>query len=148
MEEYRELLGQLIGLARATDGSEHLITESAVGVVKDVLRAEEGDTALIQQLLARVGTEKRSLVPDCFHCANPCGRTSAYDLTDMTREEEAVQAEKKRILKALRNLAASEPVGSEVLLFHGLIFVGMEGCSASELSELAARIEESAKAAG
>ena len=142
----KKLLGALIGLARATDGNEHLISLSATAVVTAALTATEPDHML--QLLERVEEEKRKMVPDCFHCANPCGRTDAYDLSRLEQLEPEIRSLKERILSGIRSVAASDPEqrkASEQLMYMGLVVLGMEDYTVGDLVTVAERIEEALK---
>lgn len=121
MNPYKlSLIGELIGLARATDGNEHLINESATLIVRKVLLADENclDEAAFVRLRDEVLTQKRNMVPDCFLCAAPCGKTSAYDLSAV-REHQLFKA---RILRDL----TSVPTIPEEFLYKGLIILGMD----------------------
>ncbi|MBR6684279.1 MAG: hydroxylamine reductase, partial [Firmicutes bacterium] len=73
-----ELFGALIGLSRATFGNEDLITPSTFAVVVEGLSSGELDADQISDLIRRVNEEKYKLVPSCFYCSSPCGRTSNY----------------------------------------------------------------------
>ena len=55
----QRLLGELIGLARATEGNDHLLQSETCRLVCDALAAltEEGDN--IDGLLGRIDREKR-----------------------------------------------------------------------------------------
>lgn len=103
------LLGALIGLARATDGNEHLISESSTAVIVEGLAASGNDSgmdpAVLEALLLRVEEEKRNMVPDCYICAAPCGRTSAYDMEDLRHIEENARNRKLQLLSMICRLA-------------------------------------------
>ena len=128
------LLGELIGLARATDGSEHLITPETTAAVRSCLAASPENEAELAEQLQTVERCKRAMVPDCFLCANPCGRTSAFDLRELAREPNDVRAAKERIITALCGRPAQIP---EPLVYRGLIALGIEDLDAAFLNELA-----------
>lgn len=130
-KEYEILLGELIGLARATDGSEHLINPSATALIRDCLSRENGDT---EGLLERVEAEKRNMVPNCFTCANPCGRTSACDLSQWPAGE--LRDLRYVLLEDLSRLAREKPDAREILFYHGLIAVGMKDYDREDLQRL------------
>ncbi len=128
------LIGALVGLARATDGNEHLITPDSTAVVLDSLAANPSGEEELKDLLARVDEAKKKMVPDCFLCANPCGRTDSYDLSRIDQEEWDVREVKLRILAELRDLYEGNiDTDLELLLYRGLIAIGLEGYSAEEL---------------
>lgn len=127
-----KLIGALIGIARATDGSEHLITAQSTAFLRRALKADVPDAASLAVWLKEAEAVKRAMVPDCFHCANPCGRTSDYDMKEMLREPESVRSAKRSILNALRSGATL----SDGALYRGLFAVGLEGYSAEELLEI------------
>lgn len=146
-----KLIGALIGLARATDGSEHLITPSATAVVIESLTAtqsdRQADDQVLEALLSRVDEEKQKMVPDCFLCANPCGRTSAYDLRWLQRADADVRALKSRILNAIHCLAASAPKNCDDKIFYkALVVVGMDDYTAADLLPVVLGVEELASA--
>ena len=78
----KELIGKLIGLARATEGNEHLIRESLFTLIRASLSQEIDEKKLIKLC----DEEKKYLVPDCFSCMCPCGRTSDYDIEELEEE--------------------------------------------------------------
>ena len=77
--QFDVLLGQLIGLAKVTDGNEHLICPSCTELIAEVLDFihSAGADADLAPYSQRIEEEKWSLVPDCRLCASPCGRHRA-----------------------------------------------------------------------
>jgi len=65
-----KLIGELIGLARATEGNEHMLTPTtAAAVVEGLAAALPGgccDAEVLSAILDRVDREKRKLVPACY----------------------------------------------------------------------------------
>lgn len=122
----RVLIGELIGLARATDGNEHLITPESTLLLRECLSSRPSDSCQLQILLNKVAAVKQKMVPDCFFCANPCGRTSAFDLSELQTESDAVQAVKAQIIKALLNMDSRTP---DTSIYRGLIALGMADLS-------------------
>jgi len=121
------LIGALIGLARATEGNEHLISAAVADVAAAALCAEtEFDT-----LLQRIETVKREIVPDCYLCASPCGRNNAYDLNRWEQEPEEIQTLKAQLLDTLRDLARQGC--RDRMLFRMLIALGIDGYAAADL---------------
>ena len=105
-----KLTGSLIGLARATDGNEHLISESSTAVIVESLFATltnvNFDDAALGRLLERVEQEKRKMVPDCFTCASPCGKNNDYNMEDLWNAAEDIRSLKSLILFGIRGVAA------------------------------------------
>ncbi len=83
-------------LSRASFGNEDLITPSTFTVVLEGLSfvSRESETSLdrLSDLIRRVNEEKYKLVPNCFYCSSPCGRTSNYDLKDLGASAENVRS--------------------------------------------------------
>ena len=132
-----KLLGELVGLARATDGNEHLITEAVTEMIAEILRADVRSESEYAAYSSKIDVVKRDIVPDCFYCANPCGRTAALDLNDLTGEPQKVQETKFAILEKIRTFAGSERRReTDCKLYRGLVLLGMEGYSPEELTTL------------
>ena len=128
------LIGQLIGLARATDGSEHLISQTSTALIRECLASDVESESDSADLLSRVETAKRAMVPDCFLCANPCGKTAAFDLKELEAAPQDIRAAKTCILNALIHFSASAP---ESALYRGLIALGLDGVNADFLISIA-----------
>ena len=130
-----KLLGELVGLARATEGNEHLITEPVTQIIADILRANIQNEAQYTAFSAQIDAAKREMVPDCFQCANPCGRTAALDLKTLEGESRQIQQTKFAILEEIRTLAGSERSHElDLMLYRGLVLLGLEGYSSEELT--------------
>lgn len=129
-----KLIGELIGLARATDGNEHLISARSTAVIRECLAASPDTEDALNGYLSRVEAVKREMVPDCFLCANPCGRTAAFDLTELESLPSDLRAAKYRILDALLCYAPAVP---ETALYRGLVALGMDGLSSEFLNSIA-----------
>ncbi|MBQ8612380.1 MAG: hypothetical protein IJ412_11840 [Oscillospiraceae bacterium] len=130
----RALLGELIGIARAVDGSEHLIRPETDALLRQALAAcgNRPDAETLHTLLLHAKQEKRALVPGCFACEAPCGRTAAYDLSDMDAEPAEVRAVKTAVLHTLFS-AAKNPLFPVRSLYPALFSVGLRDMSAGEL---------------
>ena len=150
-----KLPGALIGLARATDGNEHLIRESATAVIIESLFATltnvNFDNAALEKLLERVGEEKRKMVPDCFACAAPCGRNNDYDMQDLWNADEDIRSLKSLILFGIRGMAAyayhAAVLGcheQEVdrFFYKALIAIGMDDFGMEELLPIVMEVGE------
>lgn len=134
-----KLLGELIGIVRAVDGSEHLIRPATDALIRAVLLAAAdpaADAGRLSGLLQEVAEEKRALVPGCFACAAPCGRTAAYGMTQLETDPTEVRAVKEQLLRSLFCAAQKEnfPVRA---LYPPLVAVGLEDVTAEDLRPFA-----------
>lgn len=105
-----KLTGALIGLARATEGNEYLITGDTSRLVLEGLFTTvtnvnfNNDT--ITELIRRVEKERERLVPDCFVCTVSCGKNNNYDMNNLWEADEDVRSLKSLILFGIRGVAA------------------------------------------
>ncbi|MBR2421591.1 MAG: hypothetical protein IKB09_04480 [Oscillospiraceae bacterium] len=137
------LLGELIGLARATDGNEHLINPAATAVVIKCLAAAESlNPSALGELLGQVEEEKRNMVPDCFLCAHPCSKNSAHDMSLLQEEEPEHRDLKEKLLSELQKLAAKGWAEDERLYYKTLIAVGIAGIDLQILESLLRQIQK------
>lgn len=75
------LLGAIIGLARVCDTNEETVDTNAFLVDALMSLNRKSDRkAEAAELREKLNEEKFKIVPDCRYCANPCGRTSDYDV--------------------------------------------------------------------
>lgn len=121
----KELIGKLIGLARATEGNEHLIRESLFTLIRASLSQDIDDKKLIELC----NEEKKYLVPDCFSCMCPCGRTSDYDIEEL-EEESGVGRDLRAII--LNELFYQKGIDNNLLL-RALYAVGANYWKEEEL---------------
>ena len=105
-----QLTGALIGLARAVDGNEHLVTPEMDKLVLEGLFATLTNVNFheesLTELIKKVHAAKYELVPDCETCTNACGRTDDYDLELLWQEQEDARSLKSLILFGIRGVAA------------------------------------------
>ena len=149
------LTGALIGLARATDGNEHLINPGATDLIIEGLFATltnvNFDNDALTALLARVEEEKRKMVPDCFTCASPCGKNFDYDMEDLWNADADIRSLKSLILFGIRGVAAyayhaavlgchDEDV--DRFLYKALIVIGMDGYGMADLLPVVLEVGE------
>lgn len=149
------LLSVLIGLARATEGNVELMTEKTGHLLFQGLsmlflnEPEEGSSAdvneqthRLNELLENIREEKKRLVPNCFECASPCGRTADYDMREFW-DTEKEQIDLKLVL--VRRLAkrAAEAIQQETTdverrdnCLKALIVLGWNGSRESLLRVL------------
>ena len=150
-----QLTGALIGLARATEGNEHMLSASTTDAVVEGLFATQtignfdGDALLA--LLDRVEQEKRKLVPDCYHCLSSCGRTASFDMNKLRNAGEDIRALKSRILSGIRDLAACARHAAALgrrdeaiysFLYKALIVIGLEDWGTEELLPILLEMDE------
>lgn len=131
----QRLTGALIGLARAVDNNEHLITPDtnrALLLGLTAASAREMDAAL-----AAVQRQKRLLVPNCFACAAPCGRTADCDLPALLNANPGARGARLELLDRLRSLARAQTVHPDPIvctfLYRALFALGTELFTAADL---------------
>lgn len=105
-----QLIGALIGIARAVDGNEHLISGSTDKVVREGLAAALPDSNLgndsLSALIQYAQEEKKKLIPLCYECAAPCGKNQNYDMRGLCTADEDICSLKLLILCGIRSMAA------------------------------------------
>ena len=73
-----ELTGALIGLARAAEGNEDIVTKETDRLIIEGLFTTvtnvNFNNATLSAMIDRVHAEKNRLVPSCLTCASVCGR--------------------------------------------------------------------------
>ncbi len=137
------LLGELIGIARAVDGNDHLLRPQTDVLVRQALAAageplpEAQRLALLKEAVLQ---EKQVLVPGCFACAAPCGRTAAHDMARLKEEPAEVQALKEKLLLRLFDAAAEDALPASAL-YPPLFALGWEGVGEEELRPFLAELD-------
>ena len=150
-----KLTGSLIGLARATEGNEYMLSDSTATVVVEGLFATltnvNFDNDALLALLDRVEIEKKKLVPDCFHCASPCGRNNDYDMDKLWNAQEDIRSLKSLILFGIRGVAAYAYHAAVLghrdesihrFLYKALIAIGIEEFGMEELLPIVLEVGE------
>jgi len=140
----RELLGALIGLARATDGNAHMLSESTGHVTAEALAALDNKDADPQVLTLQVREEKRKLVPECFRCASPCGRNQEFDVSAVGKEREGIRMLKGKILSAICELTSCGRPVEATLLYRALFCLGCDDWEEEDLRPLLREVEAAA----
>lgn len=128
----QRLLGELIGLARATEGNDHLLQSETCRLVCDTLAALPEENADCEVLLQRIDKEKRRLVPMCYQCLGGCGRNDAYDVGLLRLDAPNLRKAKNELLDRLM-AAAAHPQGREQGLYLGLYALGREDWPESQI---------------
>ncbi len=126
-----KLLGAVIGLARATENNEDLITKRTDKLLTDGLIASlpssdcsENDLeALYEDIMA----EKQRIIPSCFTCAFPCGRTDNYNMQEVWDMDESLRQLKLKLLLGIQYLAMNQDRSEEATqyLYKALILFGI-----------------------
>lgn len=104
-----ELTGALIGLARAAEGNMDLSQDTYQTILEGLFITVTNvsfDNDAITAMINKIHAEKQKLVPDCFTCAAPCGRTDDYDMRQIWDADEDIRSLKSLILFGIRGMAA------------------------------------------
>lgn len=103
-----QLTGELIGLARATDGkapSPAAHRAMIEGLFTTVTNVNFDDAAIMSQIKA-VKEEKAKLTQGCSGCSSRCGRNDSYNMERLWNADEDIRSLKSLILFGLRGMAA------------------------------------------
>ena len=105
-----ELTGALIGLARATEGNEQLVTEEMnqlvlEGLFTTITNVNFNDETL-KLLIDKIEDTEKKLVPNCFTCSDSCGRNNNFDMSTLWTTDEDIRSLKSLILFGIRGMAA------------------------------------------
>jgi len=104
-----ELIGALVGLARAVQGNEDLVSEKTVRLGWEGLSAASAyassDRERLSELIDLMHEEKARLVPDCARCQAPCGRNNDYDISQIGQAKEDIRSLKSLILFGICTIA-------------------------------------------
>ena len=141
-----QLVGALIGIARAVDGNEHLISGSTDKIVREGLAAALPDANLgkdsLSALIQRAEDEKKKLIPLCYECAAPCGKNHNYDMRRLCTADEDICSLKLLILCGIRSMAAYACRAAELgqtdhevsrFFYQALFAIGEESFGVQEL---------------
>lgn len=126
-----KLLGALIGLARATEGNEELITADTDKIMLEGLTATLPDSTLsdeaLEHLYDQVMLEKQRIIPSCFTCTTPCGRTDNYNMQELWDMDEDIRSLKLTLLSGVQNLALRKKLDKDTTLYiyKALILFGI-----------------------
>lgn len=137
------LMGVLIGIARAVDGNEHLITDSTDQVLREGLSAAltDSEESALACLIRCAEDEKRRLIPHCYECAAPCGKNSDYDMQRLWTAEGEVRSLKLLLLYSIQGMAVRlcrasvERTDREVsrFFYQALFTIGEENFGVQEM---------------
>jgi len=129
----QHIIGALVGLARATVGNEDLITSTTLKVIFDAFISEPSE-----EILNTITDEKRKLTPNCFYCANPCGRTSDYIVLEQFNDYQIT------IINNLNEIVhkyskANQSLEDSLLydvIFTSLYYIGENHCNVDDLYQV------------
>lgn len=127
------LVGALIGLSRAVDNNEHLITPDTNAAL---LRALTASPPEAEAALTALQQQKRLLVPNCFDCASPCGRTADCDFPALLDAAPDARDARLSLLDALRTLARAQSTPDPeacAFLYRALFALGTETYAPADL---------------
>ena len=139
-----KLTGALIGLVRVTDGNEHFITPELTTFIETCLTAcytEHTDSDRLRLLLSQCMEMKRAMVPNCFVCDHPCGRTSDYDMGRLAEAKQSVREKKLRLLQLLQETLANGNGIDPEIMYDGLYLIGMDMDDTQYLMPVIAKLE-------
>ena len=150
-----KLTGCLIGLARATEGNDHAVSDSTAAVTVDGLYATSAngkyDYDALLSIIERVDTEKRKLVPECYKCASACGRNDNYDMSKLWNADEDIRCLKSKLLIGIREIAAHAYHAAVLgyrdeavhkFLYKALFAIGMDDWGTEELLPIVFEADE------
>ena len=126
-----KLLGAVIGLARATENNEDLITKKTHKILTEGLIASLPESKYTENdlviLYAKIMAEKERIIPSCFTCAFPCGRTDNYNMKELWDMDERLRELKLKLLLGIQYLAMNENRTEEtnLYLYKALILFGI-----------------------
>ena len=150
-----ELTGALIGLARAAEGNEHLVTEEMnqlvlEGLFTTVTNVNFNDETL-KILIYKIENAKKKLVPNCFTCSGSCGRNDNFDMNTLWTTDEDVRSLRSLILFGIRGMAAYAYHASVLgytdetinkFFYKALFAVGMKDWGMDELLPIVLEVGE------
>ena len=150
-----ELTGALIGLARATEGNEQLVTEEMnqlvlEGLFTTVTNVNFNDETL-KILIYKIENAKKKLVPNCFTCSGSCGKNDNFDMNTLWTTDEDVRSLKSLILFGIRGMAAYAYHASVLgytdetiskFFYKALFAVGMKDWGMDELLPIVLEVGE------
>ncbi len=150
-----KLTGKLIGLARATEGNDHMLRESTAAAVVEGLFATltnvNFDNEALLAMMERAEEEKRKLVPECYKCTSSCGRNDDYDLEKLWNADEDIRSLKSLILFGIRGVAAYayhaavlgyKDESIHKFLYKALFAIGMDDWGMEELLPIVLEVGE------
>ena len=150
-----KLTGALIGLARAAEGKEDLVTadthrllvEGLFTTITNVNFNNETFSVLIE----KVESEKERLAPRCCLYVSACGRNDNYAVQNLWTSDEDIRSLKSLILFGIRGMAAYASHASALgytdetihsFFFKALAAIGMDDWGMDELLPIVMEVGE------
>ena len=117
-----KLLYAIIGLVRAMENNEDLVTDYTAKLICDgYIAYSKGDTEEASRLYALIREEKRRLIPLCFECTNPCGRTDDCTYEQLWGNDDTKDI-KSQLICSLADLSRKSPDKSAIDLIYRTTF--------------------------
>ncbi len=105
-----KLTGALIGLARAIEGNEDIVTDNTYKLIIQGLFTTvtnvNFDNVAIRRFIEYIELEKVKFTPQCNNCALPCGKNNNYDMQKLWNADEDIRSLKSLILFGIRGMSA------------------------------------------
>ncbi|MGN1341498.1 MAG: hydroxylamine reductase [Oscillospiraceae bacterium] len=105
-----ELTGALIGLSRAIEGNEDLLTDRTFRLIIEGLFSTLTNVSFnnetLKQRINDIRHEKSRYASHCGSCAVPCGKSSDYDMQKLWTADEDIRSLRSLILFGVRGMAA------------------------------------------
>lgn len=98
---YSKLLSELIGLIRAIDSNEHMISNTTNIIIIEALKVDINDSNMLNNIINKIDIEKRKIIPDCYKCMHPCGKSDSLNIEELFNENIKIFNLKNDILKLL-----------------------------------------------
>ena len=150
-----ELVGALVGLARATDNNEDKITDETLRLITEGLMTSANDIlpeSYVEKIIEEVRREKFRIVPDCETCANPCGRTlDLEDVAGIFERFDDASSIKAVILNCLQSIASNQMQVPDLpekvegfydLMRRGLFYIGLDTEDGSVMMDTAMKLND------
>ncbi len=147
-----DLLSILIGLARATENNESLITATTNQLMIESLYVtisnENYNTNQIQELINKLENEKKRLIPNCYQCEASCGRNDNYNINNLEKEKTPIKHLKLLILQIIQNLALdiyyNAILNDDIYayLYKALVIIGLEGLNENYLQNIIEELKD------
>ena len=138
-----ELLGALVGLARATTSEPKTEdTDEVLNVGLRLIAQPDPPEEKLRRMLAIVRTEKHRVAPNCATCAMPCGNTAEYDPARLWSAPQPIRELKLQMLSAAIRLAQQHPSGDRQTAIYQMLFTLAEDWDEALLAPVVQHAQE------
>ena len=140
-----QLIGALIGLARAAEGNKNRPTSKTNHIIISSLKmlfSNEVTNLAIKEQIGKIHKEKNALVPRCLTCSKQCGRNNDYDVSELMEDFSIIRDKKVTILSEILTLAEIQSDGDDdmfPLIYDAFFFLGKKG-TLIEIEHIAERV--------